>query len=207
MHAPHRAKREPQRAPQGAAHHRREDLVALDLDRPDTGVATGRGQVPAHDVRGVAQRPPLRGEIQGEAFLFAGEEDDGIEPTRLEVRVAAHDGPARDEPQHAGARLTRTRPERGARHLGTHRVQHSGITDEQAPGEEPEVRVCIKKVSGPVEGAGLPPRVVVGEGDVRGPAGAHAVIARNRAAFRARRRTVTSGKACATQSGGFTLPQ
>ena len=144
----------------------------------------------ANDLRRIAQRPPSGGEIQSEALLLAGEEDDGVEPARLELRVPAHDGSARNEPEHAGSRLAGARPEGGTCHLGAHRVQHTGITDEQAPREEPDVRVGIEEVRGSLQGARLPPRVVVCEGDVRGSASAHSVVARNRA-----------GIACQTQDG------
>lgn len=55
-----------------------------------------------HHVVDVGQSPAPCGQVERETFFLAGEEDDVVEATGLEERLAAHQGTASDEAQDRG---------------------------------------------------------------------------------------------------------
>ena len=103
-------RRQPQHPPPGAAHHRGEEAVAphqLLAAAGGRGVPGGGGMVVGHDVGHVAQRPPRRREVEGEALLLPHEEDDVVEAADGQEGLSPHHRRAGHEAQDRRPRQVR----------------------------------------------------------------------------------------------------
>lgn len=129
----------------------------------------------------VAQRPPLRGQVQGEQLLFAAEMKDVAESADGLERGLTNHGRTGQKTQDRRAGKTGMPAQRAAGQLRHQRIFPALRPDLRPCSQYGQFRVPVEDLRAQRGRTGVPPRVVVAERDVVGPTGRHADVAGHRA--------------------------
>ncbi|KOS78201.1 glycosyl transferase, family 2 domain protein [Burkholderia mallei] len=133
------------------------------------------------ELRRVDERPAGRREVEREQGFLAADEKARMIAARRAERAAPERGRAGEQAENRRARLLRRVLERARAHQRAGGVLAALDADEHARGQRADARMAFEELRGERERAGLPPRVVVAERDVRRARARGAEVASGRA--------------------------